>query len=152
MKLAEKLVYLRKENRLSQLKLAEMMDVSRQAISRWETGATVPATENLKYLSKLYEVSLDYLVNDDADEPERTKEITEEPRENQDSVPIPKTENGGKKGLKWIVIALGLLGLIVAAYVYIYLSVGGGGDVVSMNNVPKKVSEAKTGPEFDLEW
>lgn len=60
MKLAEKLVYLRKKQGLSQLKLAEMMNVSRQAISRWETGIAVPSAENLKYLGNLYNVSLDY--------------------------------------------------------------------------------------------
>ena len=66
MTLAEKLVYLRKEKGLSQVQLAEMMDVSRQAISRWETGASSPTSENLKYLSTLYHVSLDYLLNDAA--------------------------------------------------------------------------------------
>ena len=54
MKLADKLVYLRKKQGLSQLKLAEMMNVSRQAISRWETGIAVPSVENLKYLGNLY--------------------------------------------------------------------------------------------------
>ena len=50
MKLADKLVCLRKKQGLSQLKLAEIMNVSRQAISRWETGIAVPSAENLKYL------------------------------------------------------------------------------------------------------
>lgn len=54
MKLADKLVYLRKKQGLSQLKLAEMMNVSRQAVSRWETGIAVPSAENLKYLGNLY--------------------------------------------------------------------------------------------------
>lgn len=58
MKLEEKLVSLRKAKGLSQMKLAEKMNVSRQAISRWETGAAIPSSENLKYLSDLYSVSL----------------------------------------------------------------------------------------------
>lgn len=58
MKLADKLVCLRKKQGLSQLKLAEIMNVSRQAISRWETGIAVPSAENLKYLGNLYNVSL----------------------------------------------------------------------------------------------
>lgn len=53
MKLEEKLVSLRKAKGLSQMKLAEMMNVSRQAISRWEVGAAVPSTDNLKYLGAL---------------------------------------------------------------------------------------------------
>lgn len=60
MKLEEKLVSLRKAKGLSQLKLAEMMNVSRQAISRWEVGAAVPSIENLRFLSRLYGVSIDY--------------------------------------------------------------------------------------------
>lgn len=69
MKLAEKLVYLRKEKRLSQLKLAELMNVSRQAVSRWEVGAATPSTENLRYLSSLYGVSMEYLLDEDEDGP-----------------------------------------------------------------------------------
>lgn len=66
MKLEEKLVSLRKAKGLSQMQLAEMMNVSRQAISRWEGGAAVPATDNLKYLGRLYDVPLEYLLHDDA--------------------------------------------------------------------------------------
>lgn len=69
MKLSEKLIYLRKEKRLSQLKLAELMNVSRQAVSRWEVGAATPSIENLKYLSGLYGVTLEYLLDDSEDGP-----------------------------------------------------------------------------------
>lgn len=62
MKLEEKLISLRKEKGLSQMKLAEMMNVSRQAISRWEVGAAVPSTDNLKFLGNLYGVSLEFFV------------------------------------------------------------------------------------------
>lgn len=51
---AEKLVRLRKEKGLSQLQLAEEINVSRQAISRWEVGLAVPSREKLKALSELY--------------------------------------------------------------------------------------------------
>lgn len=69
MKLDEKLVLLRKKKGLSQLKLAEMLHVSRQAVSRWEVGSAVPSTENLKFLGQLYDVPLEYLLNDDAADP-----------------------------------------------------------------------------------
>lgn len=65
MRLDEKLVTLRKAQGLSQLKLAEMMHVSRQAISRWEVGTSVPSIDNLKYLGKFYDVPLEYLLYDD---------------------------------------------------------------------------------------
>ena len=61
---AEKLVRLRKEKGLSQLQLAEEINVSRQAISRWEVGLAVPSREKLRALSELYNVSVDYLLSD----------------------------------------------------------------------------------------
>lgn len=64
MKLEEKLLSLRKAKGLSQLQLAEMMNVSRQAISRWEVGAAIPSTENLKFLGNLYGISVDDLLNE----------------------------------------------------------------------------------------
>ena len=67
MSLAEKLVTLRKQKGLTQMDLAEQLNVSRQAISRWEVGAAVPSTDNLKVLSELYGVSVDYLLNDKVD-------------------------------------------------------------------------------------
>ena len=67
MDLTEKLITLRTQAGLSQLDLAEKLEISRQAISRWEVGLAVPNTENLKVLSKLYGVSIDYLLNDDAE-------------------------------------------------------------------------------------
>lgn len=69
MRLSEKLASLRKEKGLTQLDLAERLSVSRQAISRWEVGTAVPSTDNLKVLSDLYGVSVDYLLNDDAELP-----------------------------------------------------------------------------------
>lgn len=62
MKLEERLTALRKEKGLSQLELAEALGVSRQAVSRWEVGASAPGTENLLALSRLYGVPLDELV------------------------------------------------------------------------------------------
>lgn len=67
MSLATKLVSLRKEKGLTQIALAEKLDVSRQAISRWEVGTSVPSTDNLKVLCELYGVSVDYLLNDKID-------------------------------------------------------------------------------------
>ena len=68
MNLPEKLTYLRKEKGLTQASLAETLNVSRQAISRWEVGTAVPSTDNLKVLSNLYGVPVDYLLNDNTDD------------------------------------------------------------------------------------
>lgn len=53
---------LRTQNGLSQDALAEKLYVTRQAVSRWETGETVPNTETLKLLSKLFDVSINTLL------------------------------------------------------------------------------------------
>lgn len=68
MVLSEKLAALRKAHGYSQLYVAERLNVSRQAISRWEVGSSVPSTENLMELSRLYGVSLDELVGHDTAE------------------------------------------------------------------------------------
>ena len=56
------LTELRTKKGLSQEALAEKVFVTRQAVSRWETGETVPNTETLKLLSKLYDVSINTLL------------------------------------------------------------------------------------------
>lgn len=53
---------LRREKGLSQEDLAEKVFVTRQAVSRWENGETVPGTETLKLLSKLFDVSINTLL------------------------------------------------------------------------------------------
>lgn len=70
MKLEERLTALRKKKGLSQLELAEALGVSRQAVSRWEVGASAPGMENLLALSRLYGVPLDELVGGPAREEE----------------------------------------------------------------------------------
>lgn len=67
MSLQDKLVQLRKRKGMSQLELAEILNVSRQAISKWELGTAIPTLENLVSISKLYGVSVDFLVDDKAE-------------------------------------------------------------------------------------
>lgn len=56
------LLQLRTQKGLSQEQLAEQVFVTRQAVSRWETGETTPNTETLKLLSKLFDVSINTLL------------------------------------------------------------------------------------------
>ena len=67
MKFEEKLMALRKKGGMSQEELADQLGVSRQAISRWELGTTLPDAPNLLRLSNLFGVSIDYLLRDDCD-------------------------------------------------------------------------------------
>ena len=65
MKLQEKIIKLRKENGWSQEDFAEKLNVSRQAVSRWENGTALPDAQNILQISKLFHVTTDYLLNED---------------------------------------------------------------------------------------
>ena len=64
MTFAEKLQMLRAQNGYSQEMLAEQLNVSRQAVSKWELGGTLPDTDKAVAISHFFEVSLDYLLKD----------------------------------------------------------------------------------------
>ena len=59
---ADKLLQLRKMNHMSQEELAEKVNVSRQTLSKWETGESVPDIEKCKLLAEIFRVTLDDLV------------------------------------------------------------------------------------------
>ncbi|MGL9728706.1 helix-turn-helix domain-containing protein [Enterococcus sp. DIV0756] len=61
----KKIKRLRTEQHLSQKELAEKLEVSRQAIAKWETNRGIPDIENLKRIAQVFDVSIDYLVNDE---------------------------------------------------------------------------------------
>jgi len=65
MKLSYKIINLRKANGWSQEDFADKLNVSRQAISRWENGTALPDAQNVLQISKLFHVTTDYLLNDD---------------------------------------------------------------------------------------
>lgn len=62
MTMEERLIQLRKEKKLTQTQLAESIYVARQAVSSWERGETKPTQENLTSLSRVFGVSVDYLL------------------------------------------------------------------------------------------
>ena len=66
MTLGERIAALRSEKKLSQGDLAEKLNVSRQSVSKWETGASVPELDKLLLLSEVFGLSLDQLVKGDA--------------------------------------------------------------------------------------
>lgn len=67
MKLSEKLQKIRKEHNITQEGLADRLNVSRQAVSKWESGTAYPDTEKLIQISKIFNVSLDELINDNGE-------------------------------------------------------------------------------------
>lgn len=75
MTLSEKLYNLRREQGLSQEVVAEKLDCSRQAISKWENGTTTPDAKMLKKYSELFGVSIDYLIKEEIQEPSSTSSV-----------------------------------------------------------------------------
>lgn len=65
MELGNKILELRKQEKLSQEQLAEKMNVTRQTISKWELNETTPDIKQAKELSKIFKVSLDELTDND---------------------------------------------------------------------------------------
>ena len=70
MKLGERIAEKRKEQGLTQAELAEKMMVTRQTVSRWETGTALPDVERIAELAAVLGVSCDYLLTDAADQPQ----------------------------------------------------------------------------------
>lgn len=66
MEIKDRLLQLRREKGMTQAELAERLGISRQAVSRWETGEALPSTENLVDLRRIYGVSLDSILGLDA--------------------------------------------------------------------------------------
>lgn len=114
MNLPTKLASLRKKKGMTQLELAEKLDISRQAVSRWEAGSVVPSTDNLKTLSDLYGVSVDYLLNEDADD-------SCGDAENQRQK--PKEQGGEAKGAKHKRIFIFVCALILVVAIVIVICV-----------------------------
>lgn len=65
MKLSEKIIELRKTNRMTQEELAAICNVSRQSISKWEADIALPETEKLLILGETFHVSMDVLLKDE---------------------------------------------------------------------------------------
>jgi transcriptional regulator with XRE-family HTH domain len=98
--LGDKLFELRKKFGLSQEELAERLNVSRQAVSKWERGESLPDTDNLITISKLYGVSLDELVGN-INSVENQIETVNDVCDNDDNDALDTEDEGstGKKGI-----------------------------------------------------
>ena len=139
MELKEKLVVLRKEKGLTQLKLAEMMNLSRQAVSRWEAGNAVPSTDNLKYLGSLYDVPLEYLLHDDV-----LETIQADPESGK-----AETSSVNEVKKKNIVLGLILVGIVVVAIGCILFG-SKDEDLIPMKEI--EGSDMVIVDDFEMDW
>ena len=64
MNMADRIQYLRKQKGYSQEELADKVGVSRQAVSKWESGASDPSTTNLMALAKLFGVTAEEILKE----------------------------------------------------------------------------------------
>ena len=96
MSFAERILYCRKKAKLSQEELASKLGVSRQAVSKWETGESIPDMNNLAALAEIFDVSLDWLI----------KGEEEKRQENREKVPfeerLPKFLGNMVKRFGWL--------------------------------------------------
>lgn len=107
MKFHEKLIILRKKALLSQEELAEKLDVTRQTISKWELGQSKPDIDKLQMMSKLFEVDVNTLTNEDISLEDKVE--TKEDKNN-------KKEDGDRKFILYILIIIFIASLAFLAY------------------------------------
>ena len=137
MNFAEKMIELRKQQNLSQQDLADRLGVSRQAISRWETGAVQPLADSVKSLAQVFQVSTDYLLNDDLDDPT--------PLHPPQPAPPQEKPKSARKHRKWLLAlaalaAAAVLVLVTAAGTAYYLQ-WKERQPVSMYDLPRETAE-----------
>ena len=115
MALSEKIYELRKKAGLSQEQLAEQLGVSRQAVSKWESGKAVPESDTLITISNYFHVTLDYLLKEnDTAEPESEPVVSKD----KDT---PGTNSGRAKRVLGTVICIGgIVCLIIWGLVSIF--------------------------------
>ena len=105
MSIGEKIAMQRKIRGMSQEALANEMDVTRQAVSRWESGQSKPSTEKLLALGELYGVSIDRLLNTENTEKPTVETTSDEP----EAVPVETViseKHRPRAWLKYMVAAL----------------------------------------------
>ena len=119
MTLGEKLSKLRKEYNYTQEQLADVLGVSRQSISKWESDIAYPETDKLIELGKLFDCSMDYLLKEDVIEKNgvQASGFTEKVEEISRKVLTDKNKGKAKKILK-------IIGIILAVFLVV--------DIISM--------------------
>lgn len=159
MECREKLICLRKKRGLTQQELAEAVNVSRQAISKWELGAAQPSTENFRSLSMFYSVPVDVLLNDALDIPETEGALPEGPaRQSGDDL-----ERGGSPGdeirkeisilKKWMIALVAVVAvLVLVVTVYIVGTLWEGSDAIPFDELEQEYVGPSFDGEFDYGW
>ena len=119
--LADKIIRLRKKNGWSQEELAEKMNVSRQAVSKWESAQTIPDLEKILQLGVLFGVTTDYLLKDEIEEEEFSNDDSSDATVKKISIEEANTYLEQRKRASWR-IALATFLCILSPITLIVLS------------------------------
>ena len=127
MTLGEKIARQRKELNYTQEQLADILGVSRQSISKWESDIAYPETDKLIELGKLFDCSMDYLLKEEITEKDgvQTSGFTEKVEEIRRKVMTEKNKGKAKKILKIIGIILAVVLTIDIISMILYFWVQG---------------------------
>ena len=119
--LADKIIRLRKKNGWSQEELADKMNVSRQAVSKWESAQTIPDLEKILQLGTLFGVTTDYLLKDEIEEEEFSNDDSSDTTVKKISIEEANTYLEQRKRASWR-IALATFLCILSPIALIVLS------------------------------
>lgn len=144
MTLEKKLACLRKREGLSQAEVSEKLDVSRQAVTKWETGTSRPSIENLQSLSRLYNVPLEYLLDESGDKlPAPAAPAAER-------APEQKVQKKEKQWMRLLVIGAVVLALLVC-FLFWY-GRGQKENGLDLHSIQGEESTLLEEPDFNLNW
>lgn len=107
MDLGKRIFELRKEKNLSQGELADMLDVSRQSISKWETNASIPELDKLLKMSEIFGISLDCLIKGNTETEQQVTKV-----QTQTEI-IYREKSQTQKIVGAILLTTGLLALLI---------------------------------------
>ena len=150
MKLNEKIIMARKKAGMSQIDLADAMGVSRQSVSKWETGEANPEIGKLTLLANTLNVSVDWLLSE-SDEPLSDPAVVSEARRDEPSIAYPDWVDHLPNSVGRLVKRFGwLFGLRVAASGLAFLLMGSFIRFVFVNIIKKgaEVSESAMNSGF----
>lgn len=116
MSFSEKLIKLRKQHGFSQEELGYKLNVTRQTVSKWELGQTVPEMNKLISLSQIYGISLDELTNEDELNVDNTTKKDDIKIENENKNKTRTKDKDLRKILIPLIIALVVIALILGIY------------------------------------
>ena len=182
MELPEKLIIYRQKKGLTQVQLAEKLQVSRQAVSRWEHGTALPSMDSLRRLSQLYGVPLDLFVDKETEElipktepsvsVDQGQNSSEEMRDDREVIQKKKACSS-MKGNDYMLTflekckkkkrAIGISAvsaiIICAMCIVIYSYLCGGGteksisqDIISYSELEDASRDTSSGESFSLDW